>query len=107
MHIIGSVWYLITSVDKVWIPPKDFIYAGQADIYRFWYPDTEIVETYLVSLYSAVIALGGNEMGPRTDMELLLIFIILFSVTFYNAHIFGEMTVLVQASSKKTTDFQS
>jgi hypothetical protein len=27
-------------------------------------------------------------------------------LTFYNANIFGEMTVLVQASSKKITSFQ-
>ena len=85
MHIIGCVWYLITAIEKIWIPPKDFIYAGDPTIYRFWYYETPLMERYLTMLYCAVLALGGNEMGPRTDLELGLVFSILFSITFYNA----------------------
>jgi hypothetical protein len=53
-----------------------------------------------------MIALGGNEMGPRTDNELVVIFFILVTMVFVNAQLFGEMTVLVQASSAKATKFQ-
>ena len=42
-----------------------------------------------------MIALGGNEMGPRSDKELVSIFIVLVSLVFVNALLFGEMTVLV------------
>jgi len=60
----------------------------------------------MVCLYTAVLALGGNEMGPRTNVEILSIFIILIILAIYNATIFGEMTVLVQMCTRKSTDFQ-
>jgi hypothetical protein len=52
-----------------------------------------------------VLALGGNEMGPRSDTEIIIIYLFLVVLTFYNANIFGEMTVLVQQASQKTTQF--
>ena len=61
---------------------------------------------YLVSLYTAVLALGGNEMGPRTNLEISIMFIILIGLTMYNAQIFGEMTVLVSEVTKKASNFQ-
>lgn len=61
---------------------------------------------YMVVLYMAVLALGGNEMGPRTTAEIAFIFIVLISLILYNAVIFGEMTVLVSEVSKKESGFQ-
>ena len=61
---------------------------------------------YIVVLYMAVLALGGNEMGPRTDWEIIYIFIVLIGLILYNAVIFGEMTVLVSEVSKKESGFQ-
>ena len=106
MHIVGSMWYYLVSIDQNWIPPLDFIYAGMPEVYSFWHPDTELTYRYATSLYCAVLALGGNEMGPRSDVEVIVIYLFLVILTFYNAGIFGEMTVLVQASSKKITSFQ-
>ena len=107
MHIVGSMWYYLVSIDKMWIPPLDFMYAGSEGVYGFWHPETPAMERYVTSLYCAVLSLGGNEMGPRSDVEIIIIYMFLVILTFYNANIFGEMTVLVQASSKKTTEFQS
>lgn len=59
----------------------------------------------MVMLYMAVLALGGNEMGPRTDYEILYVFIVLICLVLYNAVIFGEMTVLVSEVSKKASEF--
>lgn len=53
----------------------------------------------------AVLALGGNEMGPRTTFEIAFIFAVLIALILYNAVIFGEMTVLVSEVSKKESDF--
>lgn len=107
MHILGCFWFSIVSIEKVWIPPLDFIWAGQAKIYVFW-DDTEapIFYRYTISLYAAVLALGGNEMGPRTHMEIVIIIIMLIGLAILNAKIFGEMTVLVAASSQKSTNFK-
>ena len=54
----------------------------------------------------AVLALGGNEMGQRTNFEIIYIFVILIILVLYNAIIFGEMTVLVSEVSKKESGFQ-
>ena len=45
-------------------------------------------------------------MGPRTNLEISIMFIILIGLTMYNAQIFGEMTVLVSEVTKKASNFQ-
>lgn len=107
MHIIGCIWYLIVQLEAVWVPPLDFIYVQRVGYYRF-YDMEEVTEwyQYMVVLYMAVLALGGNEMGPRTNFEIIYIFVILIILVLYNAIIFGEMTVLVSEVSKKESGFQ-
>ena len=73
----------------MWVPPLDFIYYStviyeQKTSLKYWY-----------AIYNAVLLLGGNEMGPRTDLELLVINIALILCAIINANIFGEMAVLV------------
>lgn len=106
MHIIGCIWYLIVQIEQKWVPPLDFIYVQRKGYYRF-YDLEEVTEwyQYMVVLYMAVLALGGNEMGPRTTFEIAFIFIVLISLILYNAVIFGEMTVLVSEVSKKESGF--
>ena len=58
-------------------------------------------------LYMAVLALGGNEMGPRTTSEIVIIFFLLLFLILYNATIFGEMTVLVAETTQKESAFQT
>ena len=45
-------------------------------------------------------------MGPRTNLEIMIMFTILIGLTMYNASIFGEMTVLVSEVTKKDSKFQ-
>ena len=107
MHIIGCIWFFLVTVDRLWVPPLDFIYVQRVGYYRF-YDYEEVTEwyQYMVVLYMAVLALGGNEMGPRTTPEIAFVFFVLISLVLYNAVIFGEMTVLVSEVSKKESDFQ-
>ena len=108
MHIIGCIFYIIVQESQLWVPPLDFIYVQRGSYYRFY--DLEEVDEwyqYMVVLYMAVLALGGNEMGPRTTPEIVYVFIVLISLVLYNAVIFGEMTVLVSDISKKESSFQS
>lgn len=64
----------------------------------------QVTQTYqfLCVLYLGVLALGGNEMGPRTDTEILAMFIILVGLILVNAYVFGQMSVLVGEASKKS-----
>jgi len=108
MHIIGCIWYLVVDIDQKWVPPLDFIYVQRGSYYRFY--DLEEVNDgyqYMVVLYMAVLALGGNEMGPRSTIEIVYVFVVLIGLILYNAVIFGEMTVLVSDISKKESTFQN
>jgi len=75
------------------VPPLDFIWAGSDRIYDFYSKGT--IQKYFISLYNAVLALGGNEMGPRSTGEIGIMIMILLGCAIINANIFGEMTVLV------------
>ena len=99
MHCFGCTWFFIVdgSVNLVkWVPPLDFIYVQRAEYYRFYdLEEVDSVYQYLIMLYMAVLALGGNEMGPRTSSEIIIMLVLLIFLILYNATIFGEMTVLV------------
>ena len=62
---------------------------------------------FLAVLYLAVLALGGNEMGPRTTTEIASMFLILTGLILVNAYVFGQMSVLVGESSKKSAKLQN
>ena len=74
-----------------------------SNLWDFYEQDT--VYRYMVSLYCAVLCLGGNEMGPRSDGEIVIMIFILLGCAILNAVIFGEMTYLVQTGSRKETMF--
>ena len=90
-------------MEKVWTPPLDFIYVQRAEFYRF-YDLEQVSQTYqfLCVLYLGALALGGNEMGPRTDLEIFTMFLILVSLILVNAYMLGQMTVLLAEASKKS-----
>ena len=107
MHLLGCLWYKIVMVAQEWVPTPDFIWTTTNYMWRIYdNSETDNVERYAVSLYTAILALGGNEMGPRTDIEIVVITLTLLMLAILNAIIFGEMTVLVQMSSRKSTEFQ-
>ena len=70
LHIIGCLWFfVIDSEESVWAPPIDFVYVQRNEYLRFY--DMEEVGweyQYWVSIYYAMAALGGNEMGSRTNL---------------------------------------
>ena len=64
----------------------------------------QVTPTYqfIVMLYLSVLALGGNEMGPRTDTEILVMFLLLVGLILVNAYVLGQMSVLVGEAGKKS-----
>lgn len=109
MHLLGCTWFYIVAIyeeDNYWSPPLDFIWVSRPNYYRFYDSDeVSPLYQYLVCLYVAVLALGGNEMGPRTNVEIMAMFGILIFLTMYNALIFGDMTVLVSQVTAKASKF--
>lgn len=110
MHLLGCSWFYVVAIyedDNYWSPPLDFIWVSRPTYYRFYDSDeVSPLYQYLVCLYVAVLALGGNEMGPRTNVEIMTMFGILIFLTMYNALIFGDMTVLVSQVTAKASKFQ-
>jgi hypothetical protein len=71
MHVLGCTWFFLVNDDfnpyENWVPPLDFIYVSRAGYYRFYdLEEVDEVYQYLVVIYMMVLALGGNEMGPRS-----------------------------------------
>ena len=115
MHVIGCTWFFIVDPEETdgplpyiqWVPPLDFIYVSRGDYHRFYdHEEVDYWYQYLIVLYMAVLALGGNEMGPRTNQQIFIMFAILLCLILYNAIIFGEMTLLVGETTKKESEFQ-
>ena len=61
---------------------------------------------YFISMYHAVLMIGGNEMGGRTDLELAFQGIVMLLGAIINANIFGEMAVLLELIGRKAQRFQ-
>jgi hypothetical protein len=56
--------------------------------------------------FQIVCSLGGNEVGPRGNWEIFIIWFILVFLVMYLAIIFGDMALLVGMCMKKATEFQ-
>jgi hypothetical protein len=105
MHGVGCFWHKITDIEDQWIIPLDFVHAGvYPQIYHYYNRNDDY--KYIVSLYTSLMFLGGNEMGPRTDLEMIVCPIILIVLAIFNAWLFGDMAVLSEMSGRKQAKFQ-
>ena len=59
----------------------------------------------LFSLYYAVILIGQSTMNPVSNIEFYFNSVTLTITSIFNAHLFGEVAVLISTFLKKTTDF--
>ena len=56
-----------------------------------------------MSLYTAIMMLGSNEIGPVNKSEIAFCSVSLLISSLINAQIFGEMAVLISTMKKKQT----
>ena len=50
--------------------------------------------------------LGGNDVGPRGEFQLLFVASMLLLAAIINANIFGNITILIQSLNRKAANFQ-
>jgi hypothetical protein len=50
--------------------------------------------------------LGGNDVGPRSIVQLIFVAAMLLMAAIINANIFGNMAVLIQSLNRKSANFQ-
>ena len=100
LHIFACLWNYMCEQEQYWIPPLDFVWTGKyPKLYRFY--GQSLFYRYIVHYYNAVLFLGGNEMGPRTNIEILTCTAILIAMAIINATLFGNMAVLIESSGSK------
>ena len=107
LHVLGCFWFRLIDSERDWAPPIDFIYVQRNEYLRFY--DLEEVDDYYqywVSVYYAIAALGGNEMGSRSTYQLLFWFFALIGLVLLNGYVFGQMTIRVSEAQKQSSDFQ-
>ena len=106
MHLFACIWYFVIQIDRVFVISPDYYFVGTTRMYRFFdYHEFSMLDQYVQCLYHIVASLGGNEVGPRTDTEYLVITGILVFLVIYLAIIFGEMSLLVSMCTRKSTEF--
>lgn len=94
--------------DKWFLNCLRAFFVGTTRLYRFFdYHEFSMFDQYMQCLFHIVAALGGNEVGPRTDTEYLVITMILVFLVIYLAIIFGEMSLLVSMCTRKSTELKS
>ena len=101
LHWVGCAWYYIVKQNKEWIPPLDYVY-----ITTNLYEESNFYK-YCSSMYHSVLMLGGNDLGPRGEFQYIFISLILVFGALINAILFGNMGVMLQSLSRKTSDFQA
>jgi hypothetical protein len=106
MHIITCFWNFVIHMGNIWVIPLDFVSAGQyPGIYTYFERDD--IQQFYVQFYNSLLFLGGNEMGPRTDLEMMLCPMILIFISCFNAWLFGDMAMLADTNSQKSIKLQN
>lgn len=106
LHCMACAWWLIViEQGKKWIPiieygvlPDDI--NSYDDIYR-----SSNLRQYCVSLHAAVLLLAGNDIGPRTTLQVAFGAMNIFMGAIINANIFGELAVLASNLNKAALEF--
>lgn len=89
----------------------DFFYAGRPELYQYYYDSDSrngesVWHHYVTSFYYAIAAIGGNELGPRTNGQIVGAFALLVMLVFVLAIFFGEIISLIFQSNAKSSHQQ-
>ena len=90
LHCFGCVWYLMVNAQKMWVPPMNY---NDKDYYMVY--NQTLAYRYFVSLHTSVMLTTGNDVGPRTTLQVFYGCVGLFAGAIINANMFGELAVLV------------
>lgn len=99
VHVVGWIWYSIVNIDKEWVPTYDYMTAT-TEFYN-----ESLYSQFITCFFTGVLILNGNEVGPRTQFELVFTSFILVVSAIINAHIFGSLAVIIQELNKKSARF--
>ena len=74
----------------------------EKDLRKDWYDETSWVYVWLVVIYYSVLVIGGNEMQPAQEQELMFVVAMNILGLIFMTWIAGEIAVLVANISVKS-----
>ena len=60
IHVLACLWFVIASREEVWWPTVDYVLPDGSVLY-----ESDLINQYCISIYSAVLLLTGNDIIPR------------------------------------------
>lgn len=104
IHVAACFWFMLVSQDQKWVPgqPKLFGETGK-NLYdpNDFSPGAQL----LVTWYTSVLALCGNDIQPQTKEQYIVSTVILIIGAFSNAYMFGTIAVILQTFNRKSQRF--
>lgn len=101
IHLTACLWYFVVKDKRQWVPPFHFIDYTANDL---WVTESN-TRKYWICVYYCVLVLGGNELGPSNNNELIYIVSINLIGAIVNAQIFGELAVLLSQLNRKDASY--
>ena len=99
VHCTNCLWWYIVTFDNSWVPPKD-IYQGGTDLYEM-----SITFQYFMCMYYSIMIVGSNELFPATNFQKFYIAIMMLVGNLIIANIVGEIAVLMQVITRRSSAF--
>ena len=90
LHFIAALWLYIVYLTKEWAPPSHY----EGDVFIDFF-EKSFLHQYAVSFYSAGVTMYGNEISPKSDLELATITVLVLIGTLAQGTLFGELVELV------------
>lgn len=70
-------------------------------------PNSDMWRRYIVCVYYMVLVIGGNELGPQTEIQYTFIVAVNLTGAIINAVIFGDLAVLMSQILRQGAGFQN
>lgn len=89
LHVIGCIWYIIVRQDKDWIPYQDL------EMHKTSLYDSALWSKYVVCLYEGIWLIFGQEIAPRSLLEIWGACFALTLGMVITSYLFGEMLMII------------
>ena len=100
LHCLGCSWYYLIIDDKDWMPPLDYVWVATDFYEKGW------IYKYIMSVYHAVLMFTGNDIGPRSTLEVSFVSFFVMLGAIMNANLFGQLAVILSSMNRKASIFQ-
>ena len=87
-HMLACALWFIFSIEKYWVPPKDFGYL-QLDFMEVAPFENTLAQNYFLMFYHATFIFNMVDVAPVTYTEISTVIIVIVISAFANALLYG------------------